>query len=107
MNDPQVEKIARKVVVEPEPTQYWPHNKTWAGSVEVVAMGKRFSAYSDTVKGDSSRPETTMTDDELKNKCRNSLKEILKDEQIEELIETCYSLEKIDDLSILTKLIIL
>jgi 2-methylcitrate dehydratase PrpD len=106
MKDPRVLDIAKKVTVEVEPTIYWPHNKSsLAGSIEVIAGGKTFSAYSDTIKGDSSIPEMLMTDEELKAKCRDSLANILRAKQVEKLIEAAYSLEKIDDLATLTRLL--
>jgi len=105
MNDPKVHEIASKVEVEVEPMMLWPYERGWtAGRAEVIARGQRFVEYSEYLKGDCSRPETYMTDEELKGKIKGILKNIVPNDQIEELIKTIDALEEIEDITLLTRL---
>ncbi|MFC2018993.1 MmgE/PrpD family protein [Chloroflexota bacterium] len=79
-------------------------------TVEIVARGQTFTASTRYAKGDPWSDETIMTDDELKGKFRINSVGVLTcschwREQIEQIIDTIFSLEELTDLDHLTRLL--
>jgi len=76
----------------------------------VIAKGRTFKARAEYARGDPWLPETKITDDELKNKFRSFASRVAESslrwrEQIEEIIEKTYCLEKIEDIAKLAELL--
>jgi len=74
-------------------------------SVEVYAKGKIFSESADKVKGDPWWKETRFTDEDLLKKFEICAEEIFDRKKINQIIEKIMHLEKIGDISELTKLL--
>ncbi len=116
LGDPRVRELMKNVKVEldlaafeevlravkEEPTGRWKRCPT---SIQVIARGETFDASSDYAKGDPWIEDTRMSDDEVKNKFRNFSHEALRSAKIEEIIEKVFELEKLDNVTKLSKLL--
>jgi len=98
-NDPQT----IKVIAEDMTMGYPKQPKRVPTTVEVRAKGKLFSKRVEYAKGDPWLPETVMTDEELKEKCRSNAAEISDlspswKQKIEEAIDKIYNLEAVENI---------
>lgn len=115
VRNPKVKSLAKRVRIEENPeatnvifsemSKYRGGIKRLPTKVEVVARGKVFDGFTEYAKGDPWAPGMAMTDEELKQKFRDNASWKLRNSQVEKLIETIYSLEEVDDLSNLTKML--
>jgi hypothetical protein len=69
--------------------------------------GRIFKDYREFAEGDPWDSSTRLTDEELKEKFRVYTKKILGTKQIESLIDTIYHLEKVENVRMLTDLLVL
>jgi hypothetical protein len=76
-------------------------------SIEVVSQKGSFSADSVDIPGDSWNPKAKMTDEEIVKKFRNNASHILDDAKINGIIDAVESLEKIENINELTRLMAL
>lgn len=118
MNDPRVRDFRHKVDVELKTD--WPQAEKWSREdhllkvpniVTIRAKGKTFEGYGEYAKGDPWTPETFMSDDELKAKFRDmavwaNIASTSWRERLEEIMETVWRLETLDDVSELTRLLV-
>ena len=73
-------------------------------TIEVVAKGRIYTEEKTWMKGDSFPAEARMTDEELISKFKNNAQDVLPLNQIEELIESIFNLEKINNVCKLSRL---
>ena len=73
-------------------------------SIEVISRKGRCNADSVDIPGDSWNPRAKMADEEIVTKFRNNASYVLKDTQIDNIIELVVNLDKIEDIGELAKL---
>lgn len=118
MSDPRVVEFRHKVDVELKAD--WPGADKWSREdrllkvpnlVTITAKGKTFEGYGEYAKGDPFTPETFLTDDDLKAKFRDLAKwgniaSTSWRDQLEEIVDMVWHLEKVEDVSELTRLLV-
>ncbi|MBI2906359.1 MAG: MmgE/PrpD family protein [Chloroflexi bacterium] len=117
MNDPRVRTLIRKVDVEQQDD--WPGCETWSredqllkvpNRVIVTAKGKKFEGYGEYAGGDPFIKETFMSDEELKAKFADmaiwpNIGSSKWADRVDKLADMVWQLEKLGDVSELTKLL--
>ncbi|MFH1485555.1 MAG: MmgE/PrpD family protein [Chloroflexota bacterium] len=118
MNAPHIREFRHKVDVELKTD--WPGSGKWSREdwlvkvpniVTVRAKGKTFEGYGEYAKGDPWTKDAFMTDEELKAKFMdlaiwaNMASETWR-HRLEKIMEMVWQLEKLDDVSELTKLLV-
>ncbi|MBI4334588.1 MAG: MmgE/PrpD family protein [Chloroflexi bacterium] len=71
------------------------------GGVEVTARGKKYAAQRNYRKGSPATPETRMTDQELEDKFRRCASGLLPARKIENACRQIWTLQQLDDVSVL------
>jgi 2-methylcitrate dehydratase PrpD len=66
--------------------------------VQVEARGHTVSATTDYAWGDPWTPESTMTDDQLRDKFRTFCSGVLRSRRIEEALDVLFDLDRVDDI---------
>lgn len=108
MNDSRIDDLMKKVKVEVHPLARELNRDAHDASffdaiVEVTAKGRTFSTESTGAKG---HPDKPMSDEELKTKFRNNASySSLTKASVEKVIDMCYELEKLDDVTDLFRLL--
>lgn len=111
INDPRVRALMERVKVELHPRAselLAKQMKTTGGTfftdtiVEIIARGRKFSVEISSHKG---KPDNPMTESELVDKFRNNASySMVKSSKVEEIIQMISELEKVDDVTKLTRL---
>ncbi len=107
-SDPRIVDLAREVKVRPNPsadqivseeTQRMGRARKAPAKVQVKARGKVFQAQTDYSRGDPWTPETSWSDEDLKEKFRAFSGRVLSAARIEKTLELLSKLELQDSLS--------
>ncbi len=111
-NEPRIRDLMKKVKMELHPkADELAVSRIKAGAsplfhdtiVEITALGKKFSAEGASAKGFPGNP---LTDEDLKAKFRdNASYSMVKSGQVEEIIDMVYDLEKVNNITELTRLL--
>jgi 2-methylcitrate dehydratase PrpD len=96
MADPKILRFMDRVAFEENPQTNAP------ARCEVVARGRAFTAEREFSYGTVGTP-AAMTDDELIAKFRHNAEQVLPQEKIDRAVETFFKLDKINDISRLTR----
>ena len=95
--DPVILDLIEKITVEKDPTL-----ARYQGASEIFTNdGRRFYKRIDDPHGVGSVP---LTDKELEAKFKQMAVKYMSDEQIEQLIDTCWNAQELDNLGVLTRL---
>ncbi len=98
--DPVVLDLIERITVEPDPTLGY-----YQGASEIFTRdGRRFERRIDEPHGFGSSP---LSDREIEDKVRGLAAGRVEPDQIERLIEACWGLDQLDDLSRLTRLLVI
>jgi 2-methylcitrate dehydratase PrpD len=115
IDDPRIKAFAKKVRMVGDPAVFqavydevgnrpYPVKKI-VTTIEVVTKdGRTFSGHKEYPKGDPWFAETRMSDDDIVEKFNRFTKQYLPRRQAQELIETVFKLEKLEDVRDLTRL---
>ncbi|MFC2006479.1 MmgE/PrpD family protein, partial [Chloroflexota bacterium] len=99
--DPVVLDLIEKITVEADPTM---PDYGFQGKSEIITKdGRRFQKHVVTPHGFGDDP---LTDEELETKFREMATKYMSKKQIEEIFDTVWNVERLDDISKLTKLMI-
>ncbi len=99
--NPVVLELIEKIVVEPDPSM--PVN-CFQGISEITAKdGRQFQKRIDTPHGLGDDP---FSDQELEDKFRQMASKYMEEQQIQKIFDKVWNLEKLDDMGILTKMMI-
>lgn len=114
IKNPRIIEFRRKVKVQPDlktkaildeqKREGFP--KRMPMGIEVVAKNEIYRDRKEFSKGDPWKPETKFSDDEVEKKFVSNASSVLSKRNIRKIIETVYSLERVDDLYALIKLLI-
>lgn len=97
--DPVVLDLIEKITVEADPSF-----SGYQGASEILTKdGRRFQKRMDVVHGFGNDP---LTDKELESKFSEMACSYMEAEQIKKIFDTCWSIEKLEDLGKLTKLMV-
>ena len=98
--DPVVLDLIERITVEPDPALGY-----YQGASEIVTRdGRRFERQVSEPHGFGDSP---LSDREIEDKVRGLAAGLVEPQQIERLIETCWGLDRLDDLSRLTRLLVI
>ena len=101
LNDPVVLDLIDKITVEADPTL---PDMSLRGVSEITTRdGRRFKKIVDTPHGFG---DDLLTDGELEDKFRGAAKKYIEAKQIRKIFDTVWNIEKVDDIGLLTKLMI-
>jgi len=102
LQDPRVRELADKVFVEPDPSL---EESISPGIVEITT--KTGQKYCCEVLQPKGHPMNPMNDADVEEKFRSMAGKLMDEQQMREIIETVYNLEKLDDIGNLVRLLIL
>jgi 2-methylcitrate dehydratase PrpD len=101
--DPKVQELMGKMEFQgdAELTKGFP--KTWTAIVEITTKdGQTYTQRIDLPKGG---PDNPFTDQELESKFNKMATKLMPQSQADQIIKTCYDLDKLKDVTELTKLL--
>jgi len=102
LRDPRVRELVDKVFVEPDPTT---DKFLSAGIVEITT--KKEQKYTCQVLHPKGHPMNPMTDADLEVKFRSMAGKLMGEQQMKQIIDTIYNLEKLDDIGELVRLVVI
>lgn len=104
LNDPQIRELMKKVKLNYDKSldKEWPRH--WTAIVEVEKTdGQTHRCRVDLPKGE---PENDLSDEELQEKVRGLASQILKEDNVEKMIQTVYRLENVKSVRDMVRLLI-